>query len=41
MTNAADQFLESKEGGGILAPGPGKHFGECEDAIAEHRRIEV
>lgn len=26
-----DQFLESKEGGSILAPGPGKHFGECED----------
>jgi hypothetical protein len=29
-----DQFLESKEGGNILPAGPGKHFGECEDATA-------
>jgi hypothetical protein len=27
-----DEFLQSKDGGSILAPGPGKHFGECEDS---------
>ena len=31
-----DQFLASKEGGNILPPGPGKHFGECEDGDADH-----
>ena len=30
-----DQFLESNAGGNILPAGPGKHFGECEDATAD------
>src|SRR3954467_3655589 len=30
-----DQFLQSKEGGSFDAPGPGKHFGECEDCTPD------
>ena len=30
-----DQFLQSKEGGKFDPPGPGKHFGECEDSTAD------